>query len=168
MHDGCPLCQPNHKEIIIDTPHFYLKASKSTFDILIIPKIHFTHLTDITDDLILEFSELKKLVRKILKADFGGCIFYEHTGSGIAWSFVGHGDGHNHAHLHCASVTSQFLDKIPDGYIPRQTNSFTEIWSTKKDNPLPENYFYFEDQDERGYIIHVNDGGDFFMKESSR
>ncbi len=165
---SCPLCNPVLHEVHFDTNNFYLMASKSTSDILIIPKDHYTTMVDIPREMIQEFDELRRLVRKMLRVDFGGCIFYEHTGGGPAWSFVGHGDGHGHAHLHCAPVADGILKKLPDRCVNLEVNSWEELWATKKGDAGQEHYFYFEDDNERKFVILVAHDEEFLVEDIRR
>lgn len=153
QHDGCPLCNPSEKDVLFDSNSFYLMTSKSAGDTLIIPKGHYPAMADIPEEIIPEFEELRRLVKRILKVDFGSCVFYEHTG-GQAWAFVGHGDGHGHAHFHCAPAVNGLLNKLPEAYIPLEVESWSQVLDSRKDG---EHYFYFEDKNDKKFVILVTD-----------
>jgi hypothetical protein len=164
---SCPLCNPSPRKVLFDTHNFYLMASQSTSDNLIIPKYHYTAMADIPKGMIAEFDALKALVRKMLKVDFGGCVFYEHTGGGDAWSFVGHGDGHGHAHLHCAPAASSLLTRLP--WLPaREVTTWGEVWAKRKERGGAGNYFYYEDNEGRKFIVQVPEGGEVSARDIMR
>jgi diadenosine tetraphosphate (Ap4A) HIT family hydrolase len=160
--EHCPLCQPNPKDILFDSNNFYLMTSKSAGDTIIIPKGHCMTMADLPAEIIGEFEELRRLVKRILKADFGSCVFYEHTGGGTAWAFVGHGDGHGHAHLHCAPAVNGFLGKLPQSYVPKEVESWRQVLDSRKGG---EHYFYFEDKDDKKFVILVTDGGKYLAED---
>jgi diadenosine tetraphosphate (Ap4A) HIT family hydrolase len=155
-HNECPLCCPHAGDILLDSHNFYLMTSKSMGDALIIPKGHYLTMADLPEEIIIEFEEMRSLVRRMLKADFGSCVFYEHTGQGLAWAFVGHGDGHGHAHLHCASTSNGFLANLPETYVPREVQSWKQVLESRRGG---EHYFYFEDKNDRKFVILATNGG---------
>jgi len=155
-HKECPLCDPNPADILFDSHNFYLMTSKSAGDAVIIPKGHYLTMADLPEEIIIEFEEMRSLVRRMLKADFGSCAFYEHTGQGLAWDFVGHGDGHGHAHLHCACTSNEFLTRLPGTYVPREVESWKQVLDSRRGG---EHYFYFEDKNDRKFVVLVTNGG---------
>jgi diadenosine tetraphosphate (Ap4A) HIT family hydrolase len=160
--EECPLCSPNDRDILLDSHNFYLMTSRSMGDTLIIPKGHYLTMADLPEEIIIEFEEMRSLVRRMLKADFGSCIFYEHTGQGPAWAFVGHGDGHGHAHLHCASTSDSFLAKLPASCVPREVQSWKQVLESRRGG---EHYFYFEDKNDRKFVILATNGGKSIAEE---
>ena len=152
-NQNCSLCNLKPEEILFDTHNFYLIPSKSTSDILIVPKKHCPTMADIPDDINMEFDELRRLVRKLLSVDFGECAFYEHTGGDHLQAFVGHGDGHGHAHFHCSPKGHELLTKIPDIHI-REVSSWKEHITSRKNG---EPYFYIEDNGDNKFVIMIDD-----------
>ena len=161
-HEGCPLCRPNPKNILFDSNSFYLMTSKSAGDTLIIPKGHCRTMADLPEEIIGEFEEMRCLVKRILRVDFGSCVFYEHTGGGSAWAFVGHGDGHGHAHLHCAPAVNGLLSTLPESCLPTEVDSWREILDSRRGG---ENYFYFEDKNDKKFVVLVTEGGESLAKD---
>ncbi len=156
QHDDCPLCCPNPKDILFDSNNFYLMTSKSAGDTIIIPKDHYVTMADLPEEFTPEFDEMRHLVKKILRVDFGSCVFYEHTGGGYAWTFVGHGDGHGHAHLHCATAVNGLLTRLPESYVKKEVDSWRQVLDSRRGG---ENYFYFEDKNDKKFVILVTDEG---------
>ncbi len=161
----CPLCFPHAGDILFDSHNFYVMTSKSMGDALIIPKGHYLTMADLPEEIIVEFEEMRALVKRILKADFGSCVFYEHTGEGLAWAFVGHGDGHGHAHLHCAFASNGFLAKLPETYVPREVHSWKQVLESRRGG---EHYFYFEDKNDRKFVILATNGGKALSEDIMR
>jgi hypothetical protein len=161
-HEQCPLCFPNPADILFDSHNFYMMTSKSMGDALIIPKGHYLTMADLPTEIIIEFEEMRSLVRRMLNTDFGSCIFYEHTGQGLAWDFVGHGDGHGHAHLHCACTTNGFLARLPETYVPREVESWKQVLDSRHGG---EHYFYYEDKNDRKFVILVTNGAKSLMED---
>ncbi len=152
-HQSCPLCNPKPEDILFDTHNFYLMASKSTSDIIIIPKKHYPTMADIPDEINLEFDELRRLVRKVLNVDFSECVFYEHTGGDHTRAFIGHGEGHGHAHIHFSPKGHELLEKIPDDHI-REVDSWKELTASRRDG---EQYFCIEDNGNKKFVIMIDD-----------
>ena len=149
----CPLCNPKSEDILFDTHNFYLAASKSTLDILIIPKNHYPSMADLPGEISQEFDELRRLVRKLLSVDFGECVFYEHAGEHHTETFVGHGDGHGHAHFHCSQKGHELLEMIPDVHI-REVASWMDHIASRRNG---EQYLYIEDNGDKKYVILIDE-----------
>ena len=119
---------------------------------LIITKKHIPSFQSLSEHLVAEFLAIKGVVRKILKEEYGGCIFFEHNLSGT--SITKRDTPHDyHAHLHCVPTDVDILEDIKEVLTPIRVDN----WNSLRDKARRfSESIYYENNSGDMYIFSVN------------
>ena len=156
LKEKCRFCFPPDKERIIKkTKNFYAMLSLGPIEeghMLIITKKHISSFPSLPEHLVAEFLAIKGVVRKILKEEYGGCIFFEHNLSGT--SITKRDTPHDyHAHLHCVPTDVDILEDIKEVLTPIRVDN----WNSLRDKARRfSESIYYENNSGDMYIFSVN------------
>lgn len=93
---------------------------------LIITKKHIPSFQSLSEHLIAEFLAIKRVVKKILNEEYGGCIFFEHNLSST--SITKRDTPHDyHAHLHCVPTDVDLLEDIGEVLTPIHVDNWYSL-----------------------------------------
>jgi diadenosine tetraphosphate (Ap4A) HIT family hydrolase len=156
LKEKCRFCFPPDKERIIKkTKNFYVMLSLGPIEgghMLIITKKHIPSFQSLSEHLVAEFLAIKGVVRKILKEEYGGCIFFEHNLSST--SITKRDTPHDyHAHLHCVPTDVDILEDIKEVLTPIRVDN----WNSLRDKARRfSESIYYENNSGDMYIFSVN------------
>lgn len=119
---------------------------------LIITKKHIPLFQSLSGDLVADFLAIKRVVRKILNEEYGGCIFFEHNLSST--SITKRDTPHDyHAHLHCVPTDADILEDIQEVLTPIHVDN----WNSLGDSARQFNEsLYYENNSGDMYIFSVD------------
>ncbi len=136
--------------VIWENENFVVVPAKGSFVtgyLIIITKKHLLSMANLPDNLLLELSQIKSHIRKILSRLFTRPVFFEH---GDVCATEKAGGCIKHAHMHCLPLELDVFPRLMKSYKHSKIKSFEEIRKNGLEN---KSYIYFENQFQDKYIL---------------
>jgi len=153
--DHCSFCQPDPDLILHTTSNFNVILAIGQIVegyLLIIPKTHCGCMGELPEDLWPEYLELKSLVRQLLEATYGGCVFYEHGRTGVCGPQPGEQLCY-HAHLHAVPLRTDMLELLARDFVTREMAAYSELPRLYEATGP---YLFYENTGGTPYFVAIN------------
>lgn len=146
ISETCRFCTPPEKErILYESENFYVMVSLGPIIegyLLIVTKKHIGSCLNLPVEYLVEFLEVKSLVKEVLIENYGSCIFYEHGKIGSSLKFNNSSQHCYHAHMHCVPVKINMNEIVNKDF---EYNYFTSFKDAHEKLCKIEKYLYIED-----------------------
>ncbi|MBC8491030.1 MAG: hypothetical protein H8D42_00535 [Candidatus Marinimicrobia bacterium] len=177
MTTNCKICHtltpPSHSQqieiydtVLLESQNFVVVPTVGALVegwLLLLPKEHFLCIGALSNDLIIEFNEMTKLVSEIVESCYGSVTIFEHGPSKCKEPV---GCGVDHAHLHFVPIEADLIMTLSRiCHKKLYWNRIDDMFDLKFYYENAQSYLFIKQSDNDAYATtHQNLGSQLFRK----
>ncbi len=156
FYDDCPFCSVTRDEafrkliqntVLFETQNYVVVPALGSFVpgyVIVATKDHYINFAELPTEMFLEFFQIHKAVRKVVRAKYGPTLSFEHG----SWDIDRGGACINHAHLHVLPFMGDTAALMPNEFPSKIVHPHSWQSQAQKNS----GYIYIEDSAENARV----------------